>query len=774
MFTFKIGKTGVVIGSTDQSDINVMDIWLYTYAVSRIFHGKLVVCPFTGKRAYPVKTKWFVNTSGGVLLHINAFKEFKRWLEVNYPNRLCKTEYISNDWEPSIIDQSMKDFVKPRPYQIPCIEHAVVKREYPCNLMALPPGKGKALTLDTLLLSNYSWIKMGDVEVGDTLIGSDGKPTNVTGVYPQGTTDVYIVKFEDNTQIKASGDHLWDVIANDVRMTVPTEYIMDILNNGKEAFLPLAKPWITDDSSLPLDPYTVGYELIQYDTNTSNDVNTNIHPIFLSSGTNQRAMIFKGMLDSSNNTTDYKGNGFSTTATQLTDLDLPKTYSGSTLFAYITSSREFANDICELCRGLGLAVKLTIKATVYGYDYCITELPNDEVKAIVSIEKTHDAKTQCISVDAPDHLFIAEGYNLTHNTVSSLIAAKEIQHRICIILRPSYMGIWRSAISEFTTASKDEVLSVTGKANLTKLLSGDVSDKRYIIISNKTLQSWVKRITSDDDIIPSNLLEKLDIGLVMFDEVHQDLHFNYIIHAMLNPHRLLGISGTFITEDRKIKKIQNWMYPREYIYDYLRANPYITLVNYNYKTVPHANIKLSNRGMSFYSHNQYEAWIISNHDVKNSYFKMVLDVINISFINRKNDNERAIVYFSRIEFIDMFAEVAKATFPQLKHLVYKQGVDYSELDKHDIIYATPMKASTAADIDKLILIINTISISSIQANVQLICRLRDLTEETGQEMLIVQLINNNIEAHMKYKSKRVHQWGDLLVKTVEVTRDNYL
>ena len=47
-------------------------------------------------------------------------------------------------------------------------------------ILAARPAVGKALALDTPLPTPTGWTTMGEVAVGDLLVGADGKPTTVT------------------------------------------------------------------------------------------------------------------------------------------------------------------------------------------------------------------------------------------------------------------------------------------------------------------------------------------------------------------------------------------------------------------------------------------------------------------------------------------------------------------------------------------------------------------------------------------------------------------
>jgi replicative DNA helicase len=82
----------------------------------------------------------------------------------------------------------------------------------PANLVivAARPAVGKALAVDTPLPTPTGWTTMGDVAVGDQLIGADGRPTTVVAA-----TEVlhgrpcYEVEFSDGTVIVADAQHQW-------------------------------------------------------------------------------------------------------------------------------------------------------------------------------------------------------------------------------------------------------------------------------------------------------------------------------------------------------------------------------------------------------------------------------------------------------------------------------------------------------------------------------------------------------------------------------------
>lgn len=72
-------------------------------------------------------------------------------------------------------------------------------------------GSGKALPLDTLVLTTRGWVRNGDLQPGDNLFHPDGGTTEVMSVHPQGAVDAVRIWFEDGRSAVCSGDHLWEV-----------------------------------------------------------------------------------------------------------------------------------------------------------------------------------------------------------------------------------------------------------------------------------------------------------------------------------------------------------------------------------------------------------------------------------------------------------------------------------------------------------------------------------------------------------------------------------
>ena len=66
---------------------------------------------------------------------------------------------------------------------------------------------GKALALDTPIVTPDGYKLMRDIQVGDRVVTPTGRITGVRGIYPQGITKNYKITTADNREIIACENH---------------------------------------------------------------------------------------------------------------------------------------------------------------------------------------------------------------------------------------------------------------------------------------------------------------------------------------------------------------------------------------------------------------------------------------------------------------------------------------------------------------------------------------------------------------------------------------
>jgi phosphate starvation-inducible PhoH-like protein len=127
--------------------------------------------------------------------------------------------------------------------------------------------RGRAQPVFTKVLTPNGFRPIGELQPGDFVIGSDGCPTEVLGVYPQGFKEIYRVHTQDGSSTLASGDHLWSVYTRaDRRRRKPPRVLQtkEMIGNLRKAHyhhyeLPLVSAPVSFESRpVPLHPYALG------------------------------------------------------------------------------------------------------------------------------------------------------------------------------------------------------------------------------------------------------------------------------------------------------------------------------------------------------------------------------------------------------------------------------------------------------------------------------------------------------------------------------------
>ncbi len=125
--------------------------------------------------------------------------------------------------------------------------------------------RGRAQPVDAPVLTPSGYQAIGSLEVGDLVIGSNGIPTPVLGVFPQGEKDVYRVTAQDGASTLACAEHLWTVRTPEDKRdgkerTMQTQDMMATLRRGhiRRYELPLVDPVEFEPQDVPIDPYVLG------------------------------------------------------------------------------------------------------------------------------------------------------------------------------------------------------------------------------------------------------------------------------------------------------------------------------------------------------------------------------------------------------------------------------------------------------------------------------------------------------------------------------------
>lgn len=355
---------------------------------------------------------------------------------------------------------------------------------------------GKALSLDTNILTPTGWVKNRNIKLGDTVIGRDGKPTKVVGVYPQGITNNYTLTLKDGRAIDCCEDHEWTVYSykwgkertfttkelynklqcvrykNSISLPKFTgdygmekdfiipPYVMGVLIgdgcltrgmcycnpnveilNKVQSLLPNSDVHFGgDNKTVYITNFIEGLNYIRKIGLNTQSYNKFIPNEYFHSSKEQREELFNGLMD----TDGFKFN---------------------TGWEYSTTSKQLALDVQQLAWSLGYCAKIVTRMGKYKKDNkAITTRLNYRVfitthnpLTIVDIQPAKSFETQCIHVDNKDHLFVIEDYIVTHNSA----LAQQIAENIAV----NHNVLFHSLEMKSAQYTKRSVFRLTGLNN---------------------------------------------------------------------------------------------------------------------------------------------------------------------------------------------------------------------------------------------------------------------------------------------------------------------
>lgn len=136
------------------------------------------------------------------------------------------------------------------------------------SLLAARPSMGKAQPLDAHVLTPRGFRRMGDLAVGDAVIGAHGRTCRVIGIVPQGQREIFQVRMTDGATTRCCDEHLWLTrsrsevrrgLAATVKPLAAIRTAIRIADGHYNHRMPIVAPvHFGDEPPLPLHPYALG------------------------------------------------------------------------------------------------------------------------------------------------------------------------------------------------------------------------------------------------------------------------------------------------------------------------------------------------------------------------------------------------------------------------------------------------------------------------------------------------------------------------------------
>ena len=365
---------------------------------------------------------------------------------------------------------------------------AVENGEEPRLLLMMPPRAGKQLADDTLIPTPTGWTLHGELRPGNWVFHPSGKPVKVLAVSEKTTSNVKVT-FSDGSEFYCHENHEW-TLYNRMRQewqVIETRHFLEntrfgikkqITSAGRSTYqLPVVKALQFTNSEFTMEPYVLGawlgdgsagkpcitgakldkpiisrIESLGYNVSTVCEHSTTKVLTTYFSGTPQvewpgkmtRELQQLGIYTDKRIPEHYQYLSVKHRLELLAGLvDTDGTTDKNSRITFTTVSRKLAEDVLQLCEGLGFRpylreVQPSLSTSgIQGKKVCyivgfqptmeipvalerkrITRFAQQRRVGLVSVERVDSGKQgNCIQVDSPDGLYVV-GRNLitTHNS----------------------------------------------------------------------------------------------------------------------------------------------------------------------------------------------------------------------------------------------------------------------------------------------------------------------------------------------------------------------
>jgi superfamily II DNA or RNA helicase len=356
-------------------------------------------------------------------------------------------------------------------------------------------------------------------------------------------------------------------------------------------------------------------------------------------------------------------------------------------------------------------------------------------------------------------------------TMVSLSAASKIGYRTLIVVLSKYVTKWGSDVTSVLDVKPKEIITIQGNKELKSLLwlsNEGAVDAKFIIISLNTIQNYYNEFKeSGDDIVdlgypytPEVMCEKLGVGTVIFDEVHQHLYsvFRTLIHTHV--HKVIALSATLISDDPFIDRMQNIMFPKEIRFDKVPMDRYIKVHAYSYSFTSYMASKkyrTTSRGSNTYSHIEFEKSLIKDRQALRSYLNMIANLVKLEYVNNYMQGDKLLIFAASIAMCTLITNRLKEAFPKYDIRRFVEDDPYENVIDPDIRVSTLLSSGTAIDIPNLRAAIMTNSVQSPVSNLQAMGRLRKLKD---RDVTFSYLYNLHVPKQIDYHRRKKELFED--------------
>lgn len=347
------------------------------------------------------------------------------------------------------------------------------------------------------------------------------------------------------------------------------------------------------------------------------------------------------------------------------------------------------------------------------------------------------------------------------------LTTMQLKSRLLLQVKGMYCVKWEEEMKAVFDLKDDDVCVIRGAQSLQKLIEkakeGCVRPK-VIIMSLTTYQIWLNAYEDSElaasafACAPDELCELLGIGIKAVDEVH--MHFHQVFKGELYTHvpKSIAMSATLFNKDTFLRKMYEVMFPLLNRYKEMELDQYVdvTAVFFQYKD--YTKIRTSPYGSTFFNSGSVEQSIMRHIPTLKNWLNLIGYTVDLGFMQITRPKKKLLIFAYLEDTINLIVGYLQDRYPQFVVNRFMGGDPLSNVMDSDICVSTVGSAGTALDLQDLTNVIMARDMSSAQANVQLLGRLRRLPDKYPVAMHY--LVASNLEKSMSYNEEKRKLFAD--------------
>lgn len=345
-------------------------------------------------------------------------------------------------------------------------------------------------------------------------------------------------------------------------------------------------------------------------------------------------------------------------------------------------------------------------------------------------------------------------------TLTAMHILSRLKTRTFVMMRGGYLDRWIPDLEKTFDLSNGKILVAKGQTDLINLMEMEedgVLECDIIMTTIDTVASFFKdyfqypHVRGRYPFKPHELFQKLGVGVVLFDEGHQNPHKAMRVFCNTHVPLTITLSATLRTKEPFKNNIYRIMYPESKRHDAGYKNVYIGVNALMYKMRSLKGIRTTG-WQGAYSHVNFEQSLLrSNNKITLAgYLGLVKYSIDLKYMKDYRPGTKCLVFFATVNMCDKAVKYLQAKFPDKKVVRYVAKDKMKVLEEGDIIVSTVLSAGTAVDIVNLRVSIMTTAIDSQISNEQSIGRTRPVKAYPDITPEFCYFVCMDIPKHMTY------------------------